>query len=530
MSITINGATNTISSTGTVTLPTVAGVTSLGNTALGDAEASDTHAIKGATTLLANSASAALTVTQTGAGNAFVVEDSASTDSTPFVIDSAGNVGIGLTTISTAKALVATSTSSTSQNEYGVYAYNLASNTSGAVNKYGLYGIGYADTGYAGSGAVVGVFGQSKQNAAVNVSNSLFGMQSQVVSAFAGTIGAAVGLYITHSHSTAAVTDIYGIQIPAIAGSTTTNAYGVHINTITGATNNYGFYSNIASAANSYNFYAAGTAANYLAGPLYIGQNYYTSSAIALFYNSGTASAIAAYNDTAVSAATTSSYTGNGTFIGTAASSFTLATLNHFSANQSTLGAGSVVTNQRGFQSQAGLVGATNNFGFSAGNTAAVTAGKVAYGFHSAVNIATGGGTTWGFYAAGTAANYFGGNVTVGGGGTLGYGAGSGGTVTQATSKATAVTLNKPSGQITMAADALAAGASVTFIVNNSTVTYADITTVNLVGGVSSSENYRIENENTNTGLFRVRVTNLSAGSLSESAVLNFCVIKGSIT
>lgn len=107
MSITINGATNTISSTGTVTLPTVAGVTSLGNTALGDAEASDTHAIKGATTLLANSASAALTVTQTGAGNAFVVEDSASTDATPFVIDANGIVNIGLTGFTSSQLVVA---------------------------------------------------------------------------------------------------------------------------------------------------------------------------------------------------------------------------------------------------------------------------------------------------------------------------------------------------------------------------------------------------------------------------------------
>ena len=66
-------------------------LTSTGNAALGDAEATDTHAIKGATTLLVNSASAALTVTQTGAGNAFVVEDSASPDSTPFAIDASGN-------------------------------------------------------------------------------------------------------------------------------------------------------------------------------------------------------------------------------------------------------------------------------------------------------------------------------------------------------------------------------------------------------------------------------------------------------
>lgn len=44
-----------------------------------------------------NGSSDALRVTQTGSGNAFVVEDSANPDSTPFVINSSGNVGIGLT-------------------------------------------------------------------------------------------------------------------------------------------------------------------------------------------------------------------------------------------------------------------------------------------------------------------------------------------------------------------------------------------------------------------------------------------------
>ena len=90
-SININGTVGaTTPAAGTFTT-----LTSTGNATLGDAEATDTHAIKGATTLLANSASAALTVTQTGAGNALVVEDSASTDSTPFVITGAGVVRIG---------------------------------------------------------------------------------------------------------------------------------------------------------------------------------------------------------------------------------------------------------------------------------------------------------------------------------------------------------------------------------------------------------------------------------------------------
>jgi hypothetical protein len=45
-----------------------------------------------------NSANAALRITQTGAGNALLVEDSTNPDSTPFVIDSAGNTKIGTAT------------------------------------------------------------------------------------------------------------------------------------------------------------------------------------------------------------------------------------------------------------------------------------------------------------------------------------------------------------------------------------------------------------------------------------------------
>lgn len=45
----------------------------------------------------ANTSSNALRVTQIGSGNAFLVEDSENPDTTPFVITSAGSVGIGLT-------------------------------------------------------------------------------------------------------------------------------------------------------------------------------------------------------------------------------------------------------------------------------------------------------------------------------------------------------------------------------------------------------------------------------------------------
>jgi hypothetical protein len=52
----------------------------------------------GPSTVAVDSAGTALKITQTGAGAAFLVEDSASTDASPFVITATGNVGIGTTT------------------------------------------------------------------------------------------------------------------------------------------------------------------------------------------------------------------------------------------------------------------------------------------------------------------------------------------------------------------------------------------------------------------------------------------------
>ena len=55
------------------------------------------------------------------------------------------------------------------------------------------------------------------------------------------------------------------------ASATVTNQYGVIVSSLTGATNNYGFYGNIAAGTNRWNFYAAGTAANYFNGTVTVG-------------------------------------------------------------------------------------------------------------------------------------------------------------------------------------------------------------------------------------------------------------------
>ena len=107
----------------------------------------------------------------------------------------------------------------------------------------------------------------------------------------------------------------------------------------------------------------------------------------------------------------------------------------------------------------------------------------------------------------------------------IGYGVGAGGTVTQATSKSTAVTLNKPCGIITMNAASLAAGANVGFVLHNSLVSSQDV----FVVGALNSANYRVEWMYAITGQVGIRVTNISAGPLADALNLPFVIIKGAI-
>lgn len=105
----------------------------------------------------------------------------------------------------------------------------------------------------------------------------------------------------------------------------------------------------------------------------------------------------------------------------TQAAAFTLGALTHFDATLGSIGATSAIANQYGFNAAASLIGATNNFGF-----------------HSAIPSGTG---RWNFYAAGSAANYFAGDMqldkTVTAGGTTG-----------------AQTINKNAGTVNFAAAA----------------------------------------------------------------------------
>ena len=115
------------------------------------------------------------------------------------------------------------------------------------------------------------------------------------------------------------------------------------------------------------------------------------------------------------------------------------------------------------------------------------------------------------------------GDATVISPGLLGYSTGAGGTVTQVTSKVTAVTLHKPTGLITTAADALAAGATAAFFVTDNLVAAKDVPIVMVV----NNGNYEARVYNVITGGFYVKLQNTSAGSLSEAVQITFVVIKG---
>jgi len=110
----------------------------------------------------------------------------------------------------------------------------------------------------------------------------------------------------------------------------------------------------------------------------------------------------------------------------------------------------------------------------------------------------------------------------------FGYIAGGGGTVTQATNKATGVTLNKPSGQITMNNASLAAATIVSFTFTNSTISSTDVLVINHVsGGTVGAYTFTAA---CGSGSATIYVRNATSGSLGEAIVLRYAVIKGAIS
>jgi len=151
----------------------------------------------------------------------------------------------------------------------------------------------------------------------------------------------------------------------------------------------------------------------------------------------------------------------------------------------------------------------------AAGNARTAYVGTNIYGTAGNLELAT---NVSGLIAIGETLT---GNFLVVGSGGLGYGTGSGGAVTQTTSRTTGVTLNKTNGAITLVS---AAGSTTwqSFTVTNSKVAATDVVAICQKSG---------------TDLYEVMVTNVAAGSFNvsfrttggtttEQPVFNFAVIK----
>jgi hypothetical protein len=299
-----------------------------------------------------SSTSAALRITQTGSGNALVVEDEANPDATPFVVAADGRVVAGYT-----------STITIPSGDGGLYGAGIeAIGASGGAASLGAVLYNNAAAGFAGAVSL------AKSNSAT--------VGTQALVASADLLGA---IYFSGSDGT---NFIRGAQILANVDGTpgtndmpgrlvfSTTADGASSPTERMRINSAGRFAFNATIAPSAQMKYSGNA----------------TGATGVYYH---------FTDPTVQSDVTANHTTYLSIPSTQATAFTLNVLTHFQAQQGTIGASSVVTNQYGFNVQSNLTGATNNFGFYS-------------------NIPSGTGR-WNFYANGTADNYFAGAVGVGG-------------------------------------------------------------------------------------------------------------------
>lgn len=437
----------------------------------------------GTTVLSVNSASDALRVTQTGSGNALIVEDSTNPDSTPFVITSSGVGVVGYT------ASTPNSTATTSLFQVNGVATFQSTWWGADANAPIQYFLKSRSGIYGTQGLVLNTD---------NLGTIAFGGSDGTNFLLGANIRAIVqGTAALNSMPTRLVFSVTydGQSSPTIALTVSPEGC-VEIGDGTGGLNGGAVLRIIRQMT---------------ATPGGVSYGTYLSSE-------------------ATAAATTQAigYFSNFT---TAAGAFTLPQLNHFMAGSTTPGAGSTITTIRGFLVASSMTTGTNNYGFVS---------QLA----SAANV-------WGFFASGTANNAFNGSTRFGNtavptatvdvagnvaatttilssGPTsgIGYATGAGGTVTQATSRKTGVTLNKTTGAITLFSTTTTANTFDSFTVTNSAVVATDVVIVNFKSG-ATADSYSLAVTAVAAGSFRVQIHNIVAVAVAEAPVINFAIIKG---
>ena len=286
-------------------------------------------------TVSGSSSSDMVRITQTGTGNALLVEDSANPDASPFVVDTSGNVGIGEASPGTYGNLVVKNSGSSGPSSFLWNTANDATSSSlqmrkdragtivvngdsiGLVAWYGYDGASYLPTGAIRSsvdgvpglndmpgrlvfsttadGAAsatermridnagnVGIGATPSAGRAVSIGRALTGGTTSIGLLTNGTIQSDVtteARMFSSSTSTAAASftlnnlvHYYVFQGGLGAGSSISSQSGFFVNaSMVGATNNYGFRGSLAAATGRWNAYMDGTADNYFAGNVGVG-------------------------------------------------------------------------------------------------------------------------------------------------------------------------------------------------------------------------------------------------------------------
>ena len=266
-----------------------------------------------------NSSSNALRITQTGAGNALLVEDSTNPDSTPFVVDASGNAIQGYTALLSFTAPAGTLTP-----------------TVQSISQASSLSQGIASTTHVSSG---------------NGPNIVFG-KSRGASASSPTIvssGDVSGNLIFSGYDGATYLPTAYIQslVDGTPGTNDMPGRLVFSTTADGAS----------SPTERMRIDSAGSVG--IGGTPSAGQSFVVSKNA-----TGSTTTIGAFLNSQVQSDVTAAARSSQATLSTANASFTLSELSGYSVYQGTIGGLSTVTNQYGFVAGSNMTGATNNYGF----------------------------------------------------------------------------------------------------------------------------------------------------------------------
>jgi hypothetical protein len=284
----------------------------------------------------------------------------------------------------------------------------------------------------------------------------------------------------------------YAQQATLGAGSAITNQYGFFAElNLVGATNNYGFFGVIPAGTNRWNLFMSGTANNYMAGSLGIGSTSLTGFNLRVGKTiTGATTSYGVLQQGTVQSDVTATAYGFYNEINTAASTFTLTNYRHFFAAQSTIGAGSTVTNQVGFFVSANMTSGTNNYAFQGDIPA--------------------GTNRWNLYMAGAAPNYLAGSLSIGSTNTT-YSLDVNGVInTRGSSSIAGSGLSM--GYLTSSYGWMQSFGSVPLVINASGNNV-------VIGGTSSNASAKVQVDSTTQGFLPPRGTNAQRNAIASPAV-----------